>query len=125
MNNYFLSFKLTNFYGSRVETLEDEDGNKEECVVIPLKRNGLKVSDANGAVYVNAFVNEKVQTHDKHTHYITQYCVRDHLSYLRELGYPAPRLGYMDKSVYKPSFQDEVEFKRSQSTNGARVKMDF
>lgn len=118
-----MTFKLTNFYGSRVEMLEDEDGNKVECVVIPLAQNGLKVCPSNGAVYLNAFVNEKVLNHDKHTHYITQYCVKEHLNNLRELGYPAPRLGYMDASVYKPSFQDEVDYKRSNS-NG-RVKMEF
>ena len=37
MDNYFMSFKLTNFFGSRVERLENEEGDVEECVVIPLK----------------------------------------------------------------------------------------
>lgn len=121
-NNYFMSFKLTNFYGSRVEMVEDEDGGKEECVVIPLARNGLKVCESNGAVYVNAFVNSKDMRHDKHTHYITQYCVKEHLAQLRELGYEAPRLGYMDASVYKTSFHKSEQ---KNDFGKGRVKMEF
>lgn len=118
MDNYFMSFKLTNFFGSRVERLENEDGDVEECVVIPLKRNGLKVSEANNAVYVNAFVTAKSMKHDKKTHYITQYCVKDHLANLRELGYESPRLGYMESSTFKPTFQGET------SSNN-RVKLEW
>ena len=118
MNNYFMSFKLTNFFGSRVERLEDENGDVEECVVIPLKRNGLKVSDANNAVYVNAFVTAKSMKHDKKSHYITQYCVKEHLANLRELGYEAPKLGYMEASSFKPAFQHNL-------SDNNRVKQDL
>jgi hypothetical protein len=73
-------------------------------------------------VYVNAFVNSKDMRHDKHTHYITQYCVKEHLARLRELGYDAPRLGYMDASAYKTSFQKADN--RNDFGKG-RVKMEF
>ena len=118
MNNYFMSFKLTNFFGSRVERLENENGDVEECVVIPLKRNGLKVSDANNAVYVNAFVMAKSMRHDKKSHYITQYCIKEHLANLRELGYEAPKLGYMELSAFKSAQNND-------STSKNRVKQDW
>lgn len=113
-----MSFKLTNFFGTRIETLENEEGEREECVVIPMARNGLKVSEANNAVYVNAFVSAKGMKHDKRTHYITQYCVKEHLARLRELGYEAPRLGYLESSTFKPSFQSAM-------SHTGRVKMEL
>ena len=40
-NNFVLKLVLTNFLGANISYVENEEGELEECVCIPLERNNL------------------------------------------------------------------------------------
>lgn len=99
--NYCMMFKLTNFIGSRMEILENEDGIREECVVIPIDRNHLRRTNKNH-VYCVAFVN---QAHGdigyKATHNIVQKLPYEAVKELNQKGYKSIYLGLLAKEKDK------------------------
>lgn len=108
--NYEASLKLTNFIDAAVKELEDNDGNREMCLVIPLEKNGLNVS-CNGHVYCNMFVNEKTyETGDNNSYYFKQKTDRNHLAKMDSLGYKTPYLGVMHRTFYKTNSQSNNRY---------------
>lgn len=117
-NNYTLRFNLTAFIGSRVIEAEDQDGNIERGVFIPIDANYLYEDPKSKNVLCEAFVNAKTHNpYDSKTHYLKQKTSVAHVSKLNDLGYKIPSLGNMWLNTrYGPSFQ-------SAESVGERVKL--
>lgn len=91
--NYDLAIKLTNFFGARLMPIENEDGFLEECLVIPLERNGLKPSPSKN-VYANVYMTKTLNGCIKGwTHYLRMKVNKPTYSKLKSLGYDIPYLG--------------------------------
>ncbi len=114
--NYTLRLLLTNFLGSRVMDVENQDGISEKGVFIPLDMNGLHETD-RGNVAFYAFVTERMTACiDGSSHYIKLKLKKDVLQKANELGYDTPFLGSMRPSNIQPSYQ--LDYIKS----GGRVK---
>lgn len=118
-NNYTLRFNLTAFIGSRVIETEDQDGNIERGVFIPIERNALYEDYRTKHVLCEAFVNSReMNAYDTKTHYIKQKTSLAHVAKINEQGYKIPTLGSLWLNVrYAPSFQ-------STSRDVGRVKLN-
>lgn len=105
MKNYELVMKISNFIDTRIMDLEDNDGNTEKCLVIPLEKNGMNVS-SNNHVYCKFFVNERTYGEGKATHYLRVKLSKKVVAKLEALGYKTPYMGLMFRSIFKTSYQD-------------------
>ena len=114
--NYTLRLLLTNFLGSRVMDVENQDGIMERGVFIPMDMNGLHETN-RGNVAFHAFVTERMTACiDGSSHYIKLKMNADSLKRINEMGYETPFIGSMRPSNIKPSRQ--LEYMKS----GGRVK---
>lgn len=99
-NSGVLKIVLTSFLGSRVEDVEDCEGNMEKCVCIPIDRNNLNVGQT-GKVTAYAFV---VKTRNANrfgwTHYLKMKAHPNFVKKVRELGYDVPYLGNIKPAEY-------------------------
>lgn len=118
MKNYELVMKISNFIDTRVVDLEDNDGNIEQCIVVPLEKNGMRVSNNNN-VYCKFFVNERTYGDGTATHYLRVKTNKKLVAKLADLGYQTPYMGLMFPSNFKTSYQSNSYF-RNNSTD--RVK---
>ena len=110
--NYDIAIKLTNFFGARLMPIENEEGFLEECLVIPLERNGLKPSPSKN-VYANVYMTKTMNGCVKGwTHYLRMKVKKDTYAKLKSLGYEVPYLGNA-----KPSSWD-----KNLAVNDNRVK---
>ena len=110
--NYEARLKLSNFIDSRLQELEDNDGNMEMCLVIPIEKNSLDITKHND-VFCSMFVNEKTyETKDGYAYYFKQKTNSNHVAKLDSLGYKTPYLGYMTLSKYSPRFQSNIYNKK-------------
>lgn len=115
-NNYTLRILLTNFLGSRVMDVENQDGIMERGVFIPMDMNGLHETN-RGNVAFYAFVTERMTAClDGSSHYIKLKMNADSLKRINDMGYETPFIGSMRPSSIKPSCQ--LEYMKS----GGRVK---
>lgn len=91
---YTMRLNLTNFFGARIEQCEDEDGNLEEGVFIPLSKNDLKKTP-KGNVSAYAYVNKIMFADPKYdwTHLIRLKMSASFAQKMKELGYKSPYLG--------------------------------
>lgn len=119
-NNYTMRFNFTAFIGSRVVEIENEDGNLERGVFIPIDRNALYEDPRTKHVMCEAFVNAYTyDTADAKTHYLRQKTRLEHVDKINGLGYKIPKLGNMWlNTFYGPPFQ------KNPQTNNGRVKID-
>lgn len=105
--NYTLRILLTNFLGSRVMDIENQDGIMERGVFIPLDINGLHETD-RGNVAFYAFVTERMTACiDGSSHYVKLKMNADSLKRINEMGYETPYIGNMRPSNIKPSYQTD------------------
>lgn len=112
--NYLAKVKLSNFIDARMHELEDNDGNMEMCLVIPIEKNALEV-DKDKNVYCEMFVNEKTyDSRDGYSYFFKQKTNAKHVAKLDSLGYKTPYLGYMKISKFAPAFQSENKYRFSQ-----------
>lgn len=108
--NYEALLKLTNFVDARVQEVEDGDGNRESCVVIPLEKNCLKVSKS-GHVYAKMFVSEKaIYAGDGYSHYLQLKVSLKDVGKFSDLGYKTPYLGRMRPSYYSKKHQADDKY---------------
>ena len=91
--NYVLKLSLTKFLGARVCDVENENGEMEQCVCIPLDRNNLK-KNPNGHVSVYLFM-AKTLTANLYgwTHYLKMKLDPNFIKKINELGLDNPFLG--------------------------------
>ena len=91
--NYVLKLSLTKFLGARVCNVENEYGEMEECVCIPLERNNLK-KNPNGHVSVYLFMAKTfVANIFGWTHYLKMKLDPNFIKKIKDLGYDNPFLG--------------------------------
>lgn len=110
-DNYILKFILTAFWGARVQAVEDEDGNMEECVCIPLDRNNLK-KNKRGQVTSYFFMTEsQVPNMYGWTHYLKPKHDPNFLKHQNELGYNNFYAGNAKKGnyiIHKKEYQQKL-----------------
>ena len=101
IKNYMMNLRLSQFIGSRVVKLENQEGIEEQGVFIPFEQNGLKLSK-QGHVNVNCFVNMKTSvSFDMSTHYIIPRLNKEVQELQKELGYDyTPCIGSMKDSKF-------------------------
>lgn len=85
--NYIVKFVLTNFFGASVQLVENEDGDLEECVCIPLERNNLKRSKRNQVSAYFFMTKTQVANMYGWTHYLKQKVHPDFLKKINDMGY--------------------------------------
>lgn len=91
--NYTIQLKLSNYLGSRIMPIENEDGFIEDCLVIPLKINDLSVSKSKN-VYGKAFMTRSMNGNIKGwSHYLRMKVGREAYDKMLSLGYSVPYLG--------------------------------
>lgn len=107
--NYTLRLLLTNFLGSRVMDLENQDGIIERGVFIPMDMNGLHET-SRGNVAAHFFVTERLTaSKDGSSHYIKLKMPKESLERINNLGYETPFVGSMHPSYIKPSCQKDYD----------------
>jgi hypothetical protein len=108
--NYVLKLSLTKFLGARVCNVENEHGEMEECVCIPLDRNNLK-KNPKGHVSVYLFMTKTfVSNIFGWTHYLKMKLDPNFIKKINELGFDNPFLGNAKSSnyiVYKNSYESK------------------
>lgn len=88
-----MRFTLTSFIGAQVKDMENELGDVEKFVCIPLDRNGLKLTD-NGNVSAYSYVNKNTNANIfGWTHAIRLKVSKDWYDKMKGLGYEPPYLG--------------------------------
>ena len=108
--NYVLKLSLTKFLGARVCDVENENGEMEQCVCIPLDRNNLK-KNPNGHVSVYLFM-AKTLTANLYgwTHYLKMKLDPNFIKKINELGLDNPFLGNAKLKRYV-AFKDAYDNK--------------
>lgn len=85
------TFYLSSFFGAREVICEDENGEQELCLAIPIERNGLvKATQGNGGWMTFGFVQELDTPNGAFTHYIKQKTNPAHLRWLESQGLEPP-----------------------------------
>lgn len=116
MTNYLLRIALTNFLGSRVMEVEDQEGMMQKGVFIPFDMNGLHETE-RGNVSAYFFVTERMTASvDGSSHFVKMKMKKEALDKINELGYQTPYVGDMRPSTFKPMYQ--IDYLNS----GGRVK---
>ena len=100
-DNYIVRLVLTSFFGSHVTSVLNEEGDMEECLCIPLKRNNLKKNTRNGKVSAYFFMTQ-INTPSQYgwTHYLKMKCDPVWLDKQRELGWNLNFAGNAKKGNY-------------------------
>lgn len=109
--NYIIKFVLTNFLGSRIAQVENENGDLEECVCIPLERNNLKKNKRNQVSAYAFMTKSDVANMYGWTHYLKLKTNPDFVKKCDELGLKTPYLGNSKESnyvVYKKEYQQKL-----------------
>ena len=114
--NYVLKLSLTKFLGARVCDVENENGEMEQCVCIPLDRNNLK-KNPNGHVSVYLFM-AKTLTANLYgwTHYLKMKLDPNFIKKINELGLDNPFLGNAKLKSYV-AFKDAYDKKFVKSSD--------
>lgn len=108
--NYVLKLSLTKFLGARVCDVENEHGEMEQCVCIPLDRNNLK-KNPNGNVSVYLFMAKTtVANIYGWTHYLKMKLDPNFIKKINELGLDNPFLGNAKLKSYV-AFKDAYDNK--------------
>lgn len=111
MDNYIIKLILTSFWGARVQHTENEDGDLEECICIPLERNNLK-KNTKGQVTSYFFMSQsQVSNMYGWTHYLKPKLDPIFLKKQNDLGYKNFYAGNAKKSnyvVYKKEYQQKL-----------------
>jgi hypothetical protein len=95
------TFYLSNFFGAREVVCEDENGEKELCIAIPIERNGLvKATTGNGGWMTFGFVQELDNPNGAFTHWIRQKTNPAHYADLQRRGLNAPIIGRLKPTKF-------------------------
>lgn len=91
---------LTSFLGAQVKDVENENGDMERCVCIPIDRNGLRVGQT-GKVSCYCFVN-KTQNANRYgwSHWAKLKGSPAFVNKLKSLGFSLPYIGNLKPSNY-------------------------
>ncbi len=99
-NNYVAKIVLTSFFGAQIKEVENEYGNLEKCVCIPIDRNNLRIG-RTGKVSAYSFVTRCRNANIAGwSHYLKMKSSPDFVRKMNELGYEMPYLGNLKPSHY-------------------------
>lgn len=116
-NGYVAKLKLSNYINSRVVDLENDDGEIEKGIFIPIEINGLFLSPRNQVISW-LFLNEKLHdTGDGYSHYLRMKSDKKHVEYINSLGYNVPYLGLMRRNIFQTKY-----FEKYSKLGDGRVK---
>ena len=93
------TFYLSHFIGAREVICEDENGEKELCVAIPVERNGL-VRSREGRWMTFGFVQELDNPNGAFTHYVKQKTNPAHVKWLESQGLESPMIGRLKPTKF-------------------------
>lgn len=99
MATYEATFYLNNFFGAREVVCENEYGEDELCLAIPIERNGL-VKGTTGKWVTFGFVQEMDCPSGAFTHQIKQKTNPAHLRWLESQGLEPPYIGRMKPTKF-------------------------
>lgn len=95
------TFYLSSFLGAREVICEDENGEEELCLAIPIERNGLvKATQGNGGWMTFGFVQELDNPNGAFTHCIKQKTNPAHLRWLESQGLESPMIGRLKPTKF-------------------------
>lgn len=109
--NYTVKLKLSNYFGARVMTVENDEGFLEECLVIPIEQNDIYVAknkDAYCQVYMTKTMNGNLKGW---THYLRMKVGKARYKKLLELGYEIPYLGNAKPSSWDTNIKAHNNYK--------------
>lgn len=110
ISNYIIRIVLTNFLGARIAQVENENGDMEECVCIPLERNNLKKNKRNQVSAYSFMTKCDAANAFGWSHYLKLKTNPDFVKRCDELGIKTPYLGNAKESnyiVYKHEYQQK------------------
>lgn len=95
-----MTLYLSSFFGTRVVVDEDENGEKEEGLFIPIEKNALVCT--NGKWLAWGFVQEMLTPMKGFTHRVMQKATPAYHSRLKEEGLSSPLLARLKPIAYTP-----------------------
>lgn len=98
--NYVLKVVLSNFLGARYADVENENGDLEECICIPLERNNLKKNRRNQVSAYMFMTQTQVANMFGWTHYLKMKVDPTFLKKMDDMGIKNPYLGNAKDSNY-------------------------
>lgn len=107
-HSYILRVVLTKFLGARIVDMENEVGELESHVCIPMTRNNLKASRKNDVSAYMFMTQSTIPDRFGWTHYLKQKTSTEHVKKMEELGYGVPYLGNAKEQnyiVYKEEYK--------------------
>lgn len=109
-SQYVIKLCLTQFIGARVMDVENEHGDMETCVCIPMDRNNLK-KNPKGSVSAYIFMARMLSANRwGWTHWLKMKLDPTFLKRIRDLGMDNPFLGNAKLKSYV-AFKDAYEEK--------------
>lgn len=99
-DNYILKIVLTNFIGARFAQVENENGDLEECVCIPLDRNNLKKNRRNQTTAYAFMTVSNTPNQYGWTHYLKIKQDPNFLKKMYSLGMQSPYIGNAKNGNY-------------------------
>ena len=99
MSTFEGTFYLSHFIGAREVVCEDENGEQELCLAIPIERTGL-VSSREGRWMTFGFVQELDNPNGAFTHYVKQKTNPAHLRWLESQGLEPPMIGRLKPTKF-------------------------
>ena len=99
MSTFEGTFYLSRFIGAREVVCEDENGEKELCLAIPIERNAL-VRSHEGRWMAFGFVQEWDGAMGEFTHYIKQKTNPAHVRWLESQGLESPIIGRLKPTKF-------------------------
>jgi hypothetical protein len=89
MSTFEATFYLNNFHGVREVVCENENGEEELCIAIPIERNAL-VKSRTGKWMTFGFMQELDEPRGAFTHQIKQKTNPAHVRWLESQGLDSP-----------------------------------
>lgn len=93
MQNYELMFMLSSFIDSKIIEVENDEGEMEEGIFIPIAKNALSVDPKKKFVTSWCYVTEK--PYKTWSHYLRMKVDRDTKQRMIDLGIELPYMGNM------------------------------
>lgn len=93
------TFYLSNFFGAREIVCENEYGEQELCLAIPIERNGL-VQGTTGKWMTFGFVQEIDEPKSGFTHYVKQKTNPAHMRWMASQGLEPPMIGRLKPTKF-------------------------
>lgn len=99
MATFEATFYLSHFFGVREIVCENEYGEEELCIAIPVERNGL-VKGMTGKWTTFGFVQEIDEPKSGFTHYVKQKTNPAHMRWMEKEGLEPPMIGRLKPTKF-------------------------